>query len=219
LDHWLIDSGTSRHFTGYKEALFNMVEKKTTMEIILGDNATYLVKEIGTVTLHLNQGQTLHLQEVLYVPDLKKNLVCIFAMEVEGLYQIGGSLLGAMTCDISLQSELWPRRFSHLHFKALPDVRKMVTRMLKFNLYHEGVCQGCEAGKHTRGPFPSSETQTTDLLQLVHSDLSGMLLVSSLGGYLYYAIFVDDFSRKTWIYFLKKKDEAFKWFRSFKALV
>jgi len=40
-----------------------------------------------------------------------------------------------------------------------------------------------------------------------------------LGGYLYYAIFVDDFSRKTWIYFLKKKDEVFKWFHSFKALV
>ena len=30
--------------------------------------------------------------------------------------------------------------------------------------------------------------------------------------------FTDDFSRKTWIYFLKK-DEAFKWFRTFKALV
>ena len=29
---------------------------------------------------------------------------------------------------------------------------------------------------------------------------------------------MDDFSRKAWIYFLKKKDEVFKWFRSFKAL-
>jgi transposase InsO family protein len=46
-----------------------------------------------------------------------------------------------------------------------------------------------------------------------------MMPVTSLGGYLYYLIFVDDFSRKTWIYFLKKKDEVFKWFRSFKALV
>ena len=36
---------------------------------------------------------------------------------------------------------------------------------------------------------------------------------------MYYAIFVDDFSRKTWIYFLKKKDEVFKWFRSFKSFV
>lgn len=54
------------------------------MEIILGENATYPVKGIGTVTLHLNQGQTLHLQEVLYVPDLKKNLVSIFVIEDKG---------------------------------------------------------------------------------------------------------------------------------------
>ena len=31
--------------------------------------------------------------------------------------------------------------------------------------------------------------------------------------------FIDDFSHKAWIYFLKKKDEAFMWFRTFKALV
>ena len=49
--------------------------------------------------------------------------------------------------------------------------------MLGFNLNHEGICQGCEAGKHTRGPFPSSETQTIDILQLVHYDLSGMIPV------------------------------------------
>ena len=59
----------------------NLVEKKTNFEIILGDNATYPVKGIGIVILHLNQGQTIHLQEVLYVPDLKKNLVSISTME------------------------------------------------------------------------------------------------------------------------------------------
>ena len=46
-----------------------------------------------------------------------------------------------------------------------------------------------------------------------------MLPVTSLGGYLYYITFIDDFSHKTWIYFLKNKDEAFKWFCTFKALV
>eukprot|EP00253_Pinus_taeda_P026306 PITA_26306 len=226
LDHWLIDSGASRHFTGYKEVLSNLVEKKTNLEIILGDNATYPMKGIGIVTLHLNQGQTIHLQEVLYVPDLKKNLVSISTMEdkgfqiavidgkvriwqrnpkdaftlalrVEGLWQVEGSPLGALTCDVSLQSELWHQRFTHLHYKALPGVSKMVTGMPDFNMNHEGVCQRCAAGKLTRELFPSSESQTTDILQFVHSDLSGMLLLTSLGGYLYYAIFVDDFSRKT----------------------
>jgi len=44
-----------------------------------------------------------------------------------------------------------------------------------------------------------------------------MLLVTSLGGYFYYAIIVDDFSHKTWIYLWKKKDEVFKFFHPFKS--
>jgi len=84
LGNWLIDSGASRHFTGYREALSNLIEKETNLEIILGDNATYLVKGVGNVTLKLNQGNTIHLQEVLYVPNLEKNLISISAMEDKG---------------------------------------------------------------------------------------------------------------------------------------
>ena len=80
----MIDRGASRHFTGYKEALSNLIEKDTNMEIILGDNATYPVKGVGNVTLQLNQVNIIHLQEVLYVPDLKKNLVSISTMEDKG---------------------------------------------------------------------------------------------------------------------------------------
>ena len=138
---------------------------------------------------------------------------------VDSLYQVGGSPLEAMSCNTSLQSELWHQRFSHLHYKALPDARKMVIGMPEFKIEHEGVCHECAEEKHIRGPFPSSDSKTTDILQLVHSDVSSMLHVTSLGGYLYYVVFVDHFSRKTWIYFLKKKDEIFSRFRAFKALV
>ena len=81
MDVWLIDSGASRHITTFKEALSDMVEKDTNLEIILGANATYPVKGTGTVTLHLSQGQVLCLQVVFNVPNLKKNLVSISAME------------------------------------------------------------------------------------------------------------------------------------------
>ena len=59
----------------------NLIEKETNLEIILGGNATYPVKGTTIVTLHLNQGQILHLQVVLYVASLKRNLVSISAME------------------------------------------------------------------------------------------------------------------------------------------
>ena len=42
---------------------------------------------------------------------------------------------------------------------------------------------------------------------------------TSLRGYVYYASFIDDYSRKTWIYFLKNKDEVFEKFKEFKALI
>eukprot|EP00253_Pinus_taeda_P019177 PITA_19177 len=84
LGNWLMDSGASRHFNGFKEALSNLIEKETNLEIVLGDNAKYLMKGIQNVTLQLNQGNTIHLREVLYVPDLKKNLVFVSAMEDKG---------------------------------------------------------------------------------------------------------------------------------------
>jgi len=51
LGNWLIDSGASMHFTRYKEALSNLIENDTNLEIVLGDNATYTVKGVGNVTL------------------------------------------------------------------------------------------------------------------------------------------------------------------------
>jgi len=103
--------------------------------------------------------------------------------------------------------------------KALPNARQMMIGMPKFQVEQEGVCPGCAKGKLKRGPFPSSQSKTSEILQLVHSDISGMMPVNSLGGYLYYLTFTDNYSRKTWIYFLKKKDEVFTWFRHFKALI
>ena len=42
---------------------------------------------------------------------------------------------------------------------------------------------------------------------------------TSLGGYVYYVSFIDDYSHKTWIYFLKKKDEVFEKFKDLKVVV
>jgi transposase InsO family protein len=57
------------------------------------------------------------------------------------------------------------------------------------------------------------------ILQLVHIDVFGPVSVPSLGKFVYYVSFIDDFLRNTWIYFLRKKSEAFDRFKEFKALV
>ena len=69
----------------------------------------------------------------------------------------------------------------------------------------------CEAyiyGKQHRETFPTSSWRENRRLQLVHSDICGPLQ-TSLGGCRYFLLFVDSFSRMTWVYFLKKKSEAF----------
>jgi hypothetical protein len=53
----------------------------------------------------------------------------------------------------------------------------------------------------------------------VHNDVFGPVSVPSLGNSVYYASFIDEFSRNTWIYFLMKKYEVFDRFKEFKALV
>ena len=69
--------------------------------------------------------------------------------------------------------------------------------MPEFGLEQEGVCPGCAKGKLKRGPLPSSQSKTSDILQWIHSDISSMMPMNSLGGYLYYLTFRDDYSRKT----------------------
>ena len=47
----------------------------------------------------------------------------------------------------------------------------------------------------------------------------GPVSVPSVGKFVYYVSFIDDFSRNTWIYFLRNKSEVFDRFKEFKALV
>jgi len=59
--------------------------------------------------------------------------------------------------------------------------------------------------------FPPSDKRVKQILELMHSDVFGPVKVLSLGKgmFVYYVSFIDDFSRNTWIYFLKKKSEVF----------
>ena len=73
-------------------------------------------------------------------------------------------------------------------------------------------------GKYTKTAFPSSDSRSEGVLQLIHLDLCGPMYFVTLTGYEYYVTFIDDFSRKTWIYFLRSKEVLLR-FQEFKALV
>ena len=96
---------------------------------------------------------------------------------------------------------------------------KVVTGLPDLKIEHEGTCKGCAKGKNIKNPFPKSETKSKGTLELIHSDVCGPMPSISLSGYEYYVTFIDSYSRKTWIYFLKNKSEVFGKFKEFKALI
>jgi transposase InsO family protein len=121
-----------------------------------------------------------------------------------------------MTHAIENSCELWHRRLSH---KVLPYVCKAVIGLPELKVDHEGICNGCAQGKNIKNHFPKRDNKEKGVLELIHSDVCGPMPSSSIGGYVYYVSFIDDYSRKTWVYFFKSKDEVFSKFKEFKALI
>lgn len=77
----LVDSGVSRQFPKYKEVLSNLDEREIGLKIILRDNSTYQVKGFGSVKFDLYSGESILFHDVMYVSELNKNLVSIYALE------------------------------------------------------------------------------------------------------------------------------------------
>jgi hypothetical protein len=143
----------------------------------------------------------------------------VIGIRSEKVYRLHFEPTKALVNKSTELSELWHRRKAHLHFGALSHLRQAVTGVPKVAIERHDPCKVCALGKYARRAFPSSEHRSKGILDLIHSDGCGPMSVQSVSGFNYYMIFIDDYSRKTWIYFLKTKDEVFNRFREFRALV
>ena len=98
--------------------------------------------------------------------------------------------------------------------------KETVTGLPKFKIdgMHK-VCETCQLGKKARGSFPHDKNVSRNVLDIVHSDLWGPAKTTSMGGCKYYVTFIDDHTRKVWVYFMKEKSEVFVYFQNFRVLV
>jgi len=82
------------------------------------------------------------------------------------------------------------------------------------------ICQGCLSAKQTHSPYPQvSRWRATKALELIHVDLCGPITPRTVGGNRYFMLLIDDFSRWSYVYMLKTKDQALDAFVKFKAEV
>ena len=82
------------------------------------------------------------------------------------------------------------------------------------------VCEGCIKGKQHRTKFPKGmANRATEPFELAHSDVYGPMSVNSIGGSGYFVTFIGEFSRYTYVYFIKHKDEVLAEFKEFNSMV
>lgn len=130
---------------------------------------------------------------------------------------------GANTLEGKLPVEktmLWHMRFGHIGEKGLRTLKtkNLVEGLNDCNLEFD-FYEHCVYGKQNHVQFYSSSHKSSRLLDLIHSDVFGPVKVPSISSFVYFVSFIDDYSRRTWIYFLKSKTQVFSWFKEFKALM
>jgi transposase InsO family protein len=117
-------------------------------------------------------------------------------------------------------SKVWHEQFGHLNYRSLQQLcNQHMWIGIPLVSCRDGVCAGCVLGKHHRDNFDKRASWHASCpLQIVHNDLCGPLS-SPFSRCKCFLTFIDDFSRRTWVYFLKLKSEVFDKFLAYKGLV
>ncbi|KAK1692301.1 hypothetical protein QYE76_008998 [Lolium multiflorum] len=107
---------------------------------------------------------------------------------------------------------LWHRRLAHVNMRTLQSLHKgnhIVGLMENVSFAKDRVCRACVEGKMHDSPHPRKTIISSKrILELFHVDLFGPITHASLGAKKHCLVIVDDYSRYTWVYFLKTKDET-----------
>ncbi|GKC40171.1 retrovirus-related pol polyprotein from transposon TNT 1-94 [Tanacetum coccineum] len=124
-------------------------------------------------------------------------------------------MLSSPICLLSKASKtkswLWHRRLSHLNFDYITTLAKqgLVRGLPRLKFQKDHLCSACALGKSKKHSHkPKAEDSIQEKLYLLHMDLCGPMRIQSINGRKYILVIVDDYSRFTWVKFLRSKDEV-----------
>ncbi|CAL1397307.1 unnamed protein product [Linum trigynum] len=245
---WVVDSGATIHVTSKRE-FFSSYTQGDFGVVRMGNGNLSKVIGKGEVCLETMNGTKLLLKDVRHVPEMHLNLISVDKLDEEGYCNTfhngqwkltrgslvlakGKKLSKLYVTEAKISSEivnsaengdtieLWHKRLGHMSEKSMAKLAQKKV-IVGLDHVHLKKCVDCLAGKQNRVAFKSSiPSRAKNVLDLVHSDLCEPdVNVKSLGGARYFVTFIDDHSRKTWVYTLKTKDQALDVFKQFLALV
>ncbi|KAJ9539154.1 hypothetical protein OSB04_031887 [Centaurea solstitialis] len=234
---WYLDNGCSRHMTGSKAVLSNYREERGPA-VTFGGNGKGQTRVYGTLTNGVTtfkrvayvEGLMHNLLSISQLCDKnhkvsfskkkckvknRRNEVILTGVRQADTYIINMNTSTDNFCFVSRASTdtnwLWHKRLSHLNFKTLNQlcINNLVVGLPDFRYTKVSLCSACEKGKQTRATFKSKQISSiSSPLQLLHMDLFGSVNVQSIAGKKYTLVIVDEYSRYTWVFFLRSKSDA-----------
>lgn len=244
---WYHDSGTTHHITSNIDNLQQSAPYNGPNQLYIGNGQGLNIASFRNSLLHTNH-RMLKLHNILHVPHIKKNLLyvhrltsnndvvfefhppfCLIKdrkmraallrrMVKDGLYCLDSSAPSQAMVGECATSTTWHNRLGHPHFRILQII------IAKYGLHvthRDGpfMCDFCCNSKVHKDAFVRAFRKTSQPLKLIHSDLWGSAPTLSHYGFRYYVIFIDDFSKYTWLFLLKKKSDISIIFLMFQAQV
>lgn len=234
---WFPDSGATHHMTGDASAIHTPQPYHGPNSVQLGNGDSFHITSTSTIPISLNSA-LFYLRIVFLVPSLRKNLlsvarftydnnvaICFFPHFYriydlwtgsllfqgpckDGLYPLSFSSLQALTASLST---VWHQRLYHPSSSVLSRLRPHLGSRF---ISSKHFCKSCALGKSTQLPFEFNNVRATTPFFIIHSNI-WMSTINSVSGFRYYVLFIDDYSRYSSIFPMKKKLEVFTHFQTF----
>jgi hypothetical protein len=237
-DVWYIDSGASSHMCSNRN-FFTELNDQQTGQVILADGQKLPTLGIGNGYLNCiadSQQREIKFTEVLYVPQLKGNLLSVrkltekqlkvvfenescsimmnnkqlaHASLKHGLYELNSTDFALMSTVDTGCIHVWHNRLGHRDPKAIQLLEQRLESFQIKKCQTRQICECCIQAKLTKKPLPKeSETRTNAVLDIIHTDVCGPMQTVTPGGSKYFLTLIDDYSRYSVLYLLKNKSEV-----------
>ena len=231
---WILDSGVSSHMTGTSSLISSYHPTPSHSPVTIADGRPCPVQ--GRCTTRVTPSLSLH--RILYVPGFPINLLSISAItralpctvtffpfhcifqdlytgrriglgreNWQGIYELvaddpSSALQALFVTSSATSSLLCHHRLGHPCFEKL---KKTLPRLSLTQF----VCESCQLGKHYRSSYSSRDgIPSSTPFDVLHCDFWGPSRTPSISGHRYHIVFVDDYTRVSWVYLLSDRSDV-----------
>ncbi|KAL0536937.1 hypothetical protein IC582_025900 [Cucumis melo] len=225
---WLLDSACCNHMTSDLSLLSSHSPVQSLPPIHSADGNPMSISHIGTVNT-----PTIKLSNTYHVPNLTFNLASVqdsqtgqvigTGRKVGRLFELTSlqhspmfpAISASMTNNTLFQ---WPLRLGHASSNKLCSLTStgLLNNVSQFSTFD---CLHCKIAKQPALSFPTSPSLCDKPFGLIHSDIWGPAPCPTVNGYRYFVLFIDDYSRVTWIYFLRNRSSLYQIYVDFANMV